>query len=183
MVAIRSKKSTTAVRSSNLVLGMLGCVFLGSVLLFGTSIHFISNSDNIPAPPRDDNIPAPIRPASKRILNPGQPAQISFDNAKMALQKVKAEFYERYGGKDAAEAMFAKAITLYGTTQETADRILRAIAQQDDFVMGFAGYSITVGRGNFFNQSFPFVAERVLKDPMKALGVPNFYVRNSAIGG
>ena len=103
--------------------------------------------------------------------------------AKTALDKVKTEFYERYGGQAAAEGMLAKTITTFGSIDGTAERILRAVARQEAFVMGFAGYSITVGRGNFFNQSFPFVVERVLKDSMKAVGVPNFIVRNSAIGG
>lgn len=113
----------------------------------------------------------------------GTPPQISFDNAKMALQTVRAEFNVLYGGQVEAEKLYSKTITAYGDIQETADRILRAIARQDDFVMGFAGYSITVGRGNYFKQSFPFVVERVLANSMKALGVPKFYVRNSAIGG
>ena len=181
----RSKKPSTGIRSSNLVLGILGCVLGGAILLFGTSLHFISSqsaTDNASQVDQQNN-KINHRHAASQSLNRGAPAQIPLESAKMALQTVKAEFYDRYGGKNAAEEMQSKTITAYGSIQETADRILRAIAQQDDFVMGFAGYSITVGRGNFFNQSFPFVVERVLKDPMKALGVPNFYVRNSAIGG
>lgn len=39
-----------------------------------------------------------------------------------------------------------------------------------------------MGRGNYFNQSYPFVLEEILKEPMKLIGI-DLQVRNAAIGG
>lgn len=159
---------------------------MGIVLLFGTSLHFLTSATGQNKNNEDHhqfNQPPLAQQRQMKSFMRGTPPQISFDNAKMALQTVRAEFNVLYGGQVEAEKLYSKTITAYGDIQETADRILRAIARQDDFVMGFAGYSITVGRGNYFKQSFPFVVERVLANSMKALGVPKFYVRNSAIGG
>lgn len=64
----------------------------------------------------------------------------------------------------------------------TAERILQAKEANRAFKMSFGGYSITVGRGNRFEQSYPFVMERILKAPMEALGI-DLVVRNAAIGG
>ena len=49
--------------------------------------------------------------------------------------------------------------------------------------MSFAGYSVTVGRGNYFSQSFPFIVEKILQATLQTLlGIP-LQVRNAAIGG
>ena len=189
-----SRKKPPQIRTSHILFGLLGCVIVGTVILFGGSLHFIlKNSDrsgassesggghphDIDSHPHDHPPPKKNLRQSSTLTNGG----VSLQAAKTALDKVKTEFYERYGGQAAAEGMLAKTITTFGSIDGTAERILRAVARQEAFVMGFAGYSITVGRGNFFNQSFPFVVDRVLKDSMKAVGVPNFIVRNSAIGG
>ncbi|CAB9507028.1 expressed unknown protein [Seminavis robusta] len=187
------------VRTSQLVLGILVCVLAGAVVLFGTSMAFLTqhekqtsgnNNNNI----KEDVISKPLatntntgkkeKSASTLLRHqlPAPPA-ISSQTVKTALDKVKQEFYDRYGGEQAANALYQKTITFFGAMDKTADRILRAVAQQEAFVMGFAGYSITVGRGNFFSQSFPFVVERTLQDILQKVGVPNFIVRNSAIGG
>uniref|UniRef100_A0A7S1BW83 Uncharacterized protein n=1 Tax=Corethron hystrix TaxID=216773 RepID=A0A7S1BW83_9STRA len=70
----------------------------------------------------------------------------------------------------------------------TSKRILAARQDDRPFVMAFAGYSTTVGRGNYFNQSYPFVAERILREPMLELlgdgtNSGKFIVRNAGIGG
>jgi hypothetical protein len=94
---------------------------------------------------------------------------------------LRKEFHIRYG--DASSQILANGIHLYGNLQETALRFVRAAAHNRPFVIAFAGYSVTVGRGNFFSQSFPFVLERVLKAPLKrTLGI-DLIVRNGAIGG
>lgn len=56
--------------------------------------------------------------------------------------------------------------------------------EQAEFVMAFAGYSVTVGRGNHLEQSYPFVLEKILS-PILQLSPFNtkLIVRNSAIGG
>ncbi|KAL7443652.1 hypothetical protein ACHAXH_009511 [Discostella pseudostelligera] len=88
-----------------------------------------------------------------------------------------------------------------GSIRATANRFLSAIVrhegdsasipsstqqqqQQPEFVMAFAGYSVTVGRGNHLEQSYPFVLEKILS-PILELPPLNIKltVRNSAIGG
>lgn len=99
-----------------------------------------------------------------------------------ALDAIKAAFSERYG-RDSSQAMLANGIRKYGSIQTTAERMLRAAAHNRPFVMAFGGYSVTVGRGNYFNQSFPFVTKRVLGQTFQdLLGIP-LEVRNAAIGG
>ena len=84
-----------------------------------------------------------------------------------------------------------------GSVRSTADRYLRSILrfeenqssslsafQHAEFVMAFGGYSVTVGRGNHFEQSYPFIMEKILAPilALPPLGV-KLVVRNSAIGG
>ena len=65
----------------------------------------------------------------------------------------------------------------------TADRMIQAKEDSRPFVLAFGGYSVTVGRGNFFSQSYPFVLEKIVKEIFKdALGI-DIVVRNAAIGG
>ncbi len=49
------------------------------------------------------------------------------------------------------------------------------------FLMIFGGSSVTAGHDNYYNQSYPFVAERRMKRALKALGV-ELVVRNIAQG-
>jgi hypothetical protein len=66
----------------------------------------------------------------------------------------------------------------------TAGRLLRAKTHHNaTFVMAFGGYSVTVGRGNHFHESFPFVMERLLREPLKEALNIDLVVRNAAIGG
>jgi len=50
------------------------------------------------------------------------------------------------------------------------------------FTMSFGGYSVTVGRGNHFSQSYPFVLQKILAPVFATLDV-DLVVRNGAIGG
>eukprot|EP00978_Attheya_sp_CCMP212_P040122 scaffold215645_cov42-Attheya_sp.AAC.2 len=114
----------------------------------------------------------------------------------MELNRLRSQYATRYGGEEASQAMFAKGVTAYHpkgasssssssssseTVQHTAERILRAAVSRT-FVMAFAGYSVTVGRGNRFEQSFPFVVQDVLEKAFELLGMA-LTVRNAAIGG
>eukprot|EP00978_Attheya_sp_CCMP212_P030401 scaffold111574_cov33-Attheya_sp.AAC.2 len=91
--------------------------------------------------------------------------------------------------------MFAKSVTVYHfngaswslalalsspseMVQHTAERILRAAISQK-FVMAFAGYSVTVARGNRIEQSFPFAVQNVLAFDLLGIALT---VRNPAIG-
>lgn len=107
-----------------------------------------------------------------------------------SIRSIRDTFAKRYGGDDEAYKMLSRGIKTFGdeskrklAVQHTAKRILRAAASDDPkFVASFGGYSVTVGRGNMFSQSFPFIMESVLKEPLKKLGV-DLVVRNAAIGG
>ena len=99
------------------------------------------------------------------------------------LQSMREEFYERYGGKEIASEMLERGIHSYGSIDSTALRMVEAAQAQRPFVMAFSGYSITVGRGNYFNQSFPFVVQRILEEPFQSLLSTKLIVRNGAIGG
>jgi hypothetical protein len=117
----------------------------------------------------------------------------NLQNYNAISQQLKKDFYIRYGGKELATQMLQKGIRKFDKKagggddligiHHTTGRILYSIATSQPFVMAFGGYSVTVGRGNYFSQSFPFVLQSLLQDAMEKLGVPNFEVRNAAIGG
>ena len=110
--------------------------------------------------------------------------------------RLRTEFADLYGGENAVRAMMERGMTFFpvNTTdlQEeqnppsdlvaTACRIKQAKDEGRPFKFTFGGYSVTVGRGNYFHQSFPFVMERILEEPFKSLGV-DLSVKNAAIGG
>lgn len=82
-----------------------------------------------------------------------------------------------------ANTLLKKGLHAFGNIDHTAQRLLAASREGRPFIMAFSGYSITVGRGNYFNQSFPFVVQDVLQDTVQhILGIP-LEVRNGAIGG
>ena len=211
-----TKKKPPIIRTSQIVLGLSGCVIVGTLLLFGSSFFlFAAKNDNnamtttssssassktqkktqsLPDHPvvsshQTKTLTTPLTKTTQHNNNDNINNQLrgggsaATSSLSRVLEQVKQDFYNRYGGRDTAETLFAKTITTFGDLDRTAQRILKSVVQQTPFVMGFAGYSITVGRGNYFHQSFPFVVERVLQESMKAVGVPNFIVRNSAIGG
>lgn len=125
------------------------------------------------------------------------------NNWPSAINKIREEFYTRYGGKEEAMAMLERGVKTAADTedhavQHTAERILRAVLKEGDnddkngkesetkknkFTMSFGGYSVTVGRGNYFHQSYPFVMQNILKPLFEDLLNLELVVRNSAIGG
>jgi hypothetical protein len=102
-----------------------------------------------------------------------------------AVHDVLNEFYQRYGGKEKAQQIYQRGIQSFGSSKEhTAHRFLRILASSDpSFVMSFAGYSVTVGRGNHYKQSYPFVLERILQPLILSEFNIQLTVRNAAIGG
>jgi hypothetical protein len=94
---------------------------------------------------------------------------------------------EEYGGSIRATAnRFLSAIVRHeGSASASIPKTSSAAQkQQPEFVMAFAGYSVTVGRGNHLEQSYPFVLEKILS-PIFQLPPINLKltVRNAAIGG
>lgn len=111
-------------------------------------------------------------------------------NPKELIAKIRQEFYTRYGGEKEALEMLARGILSASDTPEglkkaidhTAERIILARQNSREFVMSFGGYSVTVGRGNYYNQSYPFIMQKVLQPVFEAVDL-KLVVRNSAIGG
>lgn len=101
---------------------------------------------------------------------------------------IRDDFAKRYGGEIAARAILERALSSFASDSDnedvkhTACRIQNAKQDKRPFKFAFGGYSVTVGRGNYFSQSFPFVMERILKRPFQVLGI-QLQVRNAAIGG
>ena len=115
---------------------------------------------------------------------------ISTPKAREILNDVRRQFNERYKveGKNGdtiltGTELLRQGLHTFGSIDHTAQRILDASRERRPFVFAFSGYSITVGRGNFFNQSFPFVAQNVLEEPMRQIFDIPLVVRNAAIGG
>lgn len=97
------------------------------------------------------------------------------------ISKLRNDFELRYGSY--SKILLERGLDEFGSIDATARRMVEASQAGRPFVMAFSGYSVTVGRGNFFNQSFPFEVQRILNEPMqKLLGIA-LVVRNAAIGG
>lgn len=99
------------------------------------------------------------------------------------VKGVRDEFHRRYGPKSAEIYKRGVQVMGEGSIKATARRILYSASNQKSFNLGFAGYSVTVGRGNRFEQSFPFVVGRILTPLLKGTFQIPSTVRNAAIGG
>ena len=113
---------------------------------------------------------------------------------------LRRDFAELYGGENAARTILDRGLSTFGwdhhdtkddsapgsnfpsDLKHTACRIYSARNANRTFRFTFGGYSVTVGRGNYFHQSFPFVLERKLHDAFELLGV-RLNVTNAAVGG
>ena len=136
------------------------------MVLFYYSMLYITNTVSKPAPNRNLH----LRKVSPQKVNDW-------------IRQVRDEFYNRYGGKEYGDMLLSKGIKSFGSIDATAQRMVDAARNSRPFVISFSGYSITVGRGNYFNQSFPFILEQVLKRPMEKILDVQLVVRNAAIGG
>ena len=121
--------------------------------------------------------------------------------------RMRKQFASLYGGENAARYLIHSGITSFQSSEmdenqiglselfglkissnipsglkHTATRILEAKHNNRPFKIAFAGYSVTVGRGNYFHQSYPIAMERFLTKAMSLLGI-ELQVRNAAIGG
>ncbi len=114
-------------------------------------------------------------------------------NAKKIIQaasKLREDFASRYGGEKAARAILQKGISSFAPNNNGMDvgvaymakRMQNARDEKRPFTFGFAGYSVTAGRGNYFSQSFPFVMKHLLEPIMEEFGV-DIHVINAGIGG
>jgi hypothetical protein len=98
------------------------------------------------------------------------------------IDAFREAFLARYG-EEVSHLLRDQALQSFGSVQATAQRFLQAVAEDRPFRLAFAGYSITVGRGNFFHQSYPFVLYHLLEPLLQhSLQLP-LRVTNAAIGG
>ena len=122
---------------------------------------------------------------------------------------LRTTFALRYGNENMARMMLTRGISTFhrstwssdsripSNVQYTARRVLEVCkvrksssstagnataTSNGEFRISFGGYSVTVGRGNYFLQSFPFVLERLLQPIFETLNI-TLSVRNAAIGG
>jgi hypothetical protein len=127
--------------------------------------------------------------ADHNIIDKDNAAE-SKTKTKELISQMRQTFYDRYGGELEAAAMLKRGIIPAAGTPDdekkaiahTAERIILARQNTREFVMSFGGYSVTVGRGNYYNQSYPFILQEVLKPVFEAIDL-ELVVRNSAIGG
>mmetsp|Transcript_61880 Transcript_61880/g.73334 ORF Transcript_61880/g.73334 Transcript_61880/m.73334 type:complete len:628 (-) Transcript_61880:90-1973(-) len=104
------------------------------------------------------------------------------------IRSIKDEFRERYGGEKISGELYAKGIIpLDGRSaaigkKHISDLILSRRETNDPVSLSFGGYSVTVGRGNYFRQSYPFVLRDILAPLFESLRIP-LKVHNGAIGG
>lgn len=119
--------------------------------------------------------------------------------------RLKQQFALDYGGENAARYLIHSGVTTFEPSNErisqtsihemfhqlhdipsglkhTVLRLLTARQQNRPFKIGFGGYSVTTGRGNYFHQSYPLVLEKLLTKAMKLIGI-DLHIRNAAIGG
>ena len=130
----------------------------------------------------------------------------SIDGFNDEVSRLTKQFTSLYGGENAARYLLHSGVTTFNANhihtntdpesifdafnmqhvpsgiKHTAYRIFKAKKEQRPFKISFGGYSVTVGRGNYFNQSYPFFLQNLLSKPMELLGI-ELRVRNAAIGG
>jgi len=110
----------------------------------------------------------------------------SFWKASAGLRR---EFADTYGGENAARMLIDQGLTTFASEAvpedlvATACRIHTAKTENRPFRMAFGGYSVTVGRGNLFEQSFPFQMQKKFKTVFLLAGLEDLQVHNAAIGG
>jgi hypothetical protein len=101
-----------------------------------------------------------------------------------AAKTLRQKFAERYGGQVSARALLERSLVVLkkDSSQHSAmaHRIQTAINTRGVFHMAFGGNSAIAGCGNFFHQSFPFIVEGLLSDPLALLGL-TLKVRNGAM--
>jgi hypothetical protein len=171
-VGNHNKASLKAAKGLNLPLLVSSITLLMLLLLSVVFYWTVSNSvPKLDAPGEHVVSQSQFLPARRR-------KEASSQQASALIAQFREDFVDKYG--PTAIDWYHKAITPFGSLDATARRLLKA---ENKFVMAFAGYSVTVGRGNHFSQSFPFVLERLFRPLLRDILSINLEVRNAAIGG
>ena len=183
---VGSKRKDVRKGKFPLVLFLFGSMVVIMVVYCTMAFHAVSHMQVTQQEPRELTRNSP---AAGQAAVPALPNNPKDQASRKLLSEVRATFNNRYKvdheGSNVltGSKLLEKGLRSFGSVENTARRILEASNAKRPFVMAFSGYSITVGRGNFYNQSFPFVAGRILEEPMQQIfGIP-LTVRNAAIGG
>ncbi|KAI2499555.1 hypothetical protein MHU86_14916 [Fragilaria crotonensis] len=171
-VGNHSKASLKAGKGLNLALLVSSMTLLMLLLLSVVFYWTVSISEPTIAAPGEHAA------SISQLSPPRRRKEASFQQASTRIAQFRKDFVEKYGAT--AIDWYHKAITPFGSLDTTARRLLTA---ENKFVMAFAGYSVTVGRGNHFSQSFPFVLERLFRPVLRDILSVDLEVRNAAIGG
>jgi len=169
----------------------------------GTGESGTGNSGNLRGPqlpqqlPPEPVDPADIKAAKEKIQQFRHDFYMRYGGEQIAtemLHKGLHTFEKKHHHKNSDESSihftanrFLSTIVRHETDTEPILRVgmdETVKRSRAEFVMAFAGYSVTVGRGNHLEQSYPFVLEQLLS-PILALPPLDIklVVRNSAIGG
>jgi hypothetical protein len=193
-----SKKANTSILLLLLVfISFIGLVYIGKSTSHNSNdSHGITN--NVPIEKSTSHNSNDSHSITNNVPIEKSPSHNSNDghsitnvvSTRIEIDKIKQQFYKRYGGKEEADSMLNRGIKSAGSSasegtralNHTAERIIQALRNDKKFVMSFGGYSVTVGRGNYYKQSYPFIMEKVLKPVFESMSV-ELIVRNSAIGG
>lgn len=115
-------------------------------------------------------------------------AQATFAAARKAIATTLQTLQGEYGAEHAA-LLFQSVHFL--DRDYIKHKLVRALLGQNgspgkpksehDFVMSFAGTSVTAGHDNFYQQSYPVVMEKLIREAFVAAGL-NLEVRNHAMG-
>ncbi|KAL7503421.1 hypothetical protein ACHAXN_001231 [Cyclotella atomus] len=196
----------SAPSTDSLLLRITQLIFLIVVVWFVFLITSVNTAISISSTNHNSN----IRGHNVRAAAAARNANVDAFKAKQQIESIRNEFYNRYGGKEEATAMlsrglksFAKqsssskdidSVFTHDSLKGTATRFLSLLKEHElhppsgnntsvPFILSFGGYSVTVGRGNHFSQSFPFVFQRIIRPLLLSSLNIDLIIRNSAIGG
>ena len=112
------------------------------------------------------------------------PDQAQLNAVEAKIKETRAAILGVYGtGVDAAE--FAVGVDFLAGAKgrdQVVERLLRAFALGDSFVVAVGGMSDVAGHGNLFDEAYPNVCGDALRPVFEKAGV-RFAVRNMAMGG
>ena len=153
------------------------------------SIH--QHNHAIPPPPPQSKNNGPAQQQSSESITPADgddDSEPPLDEDQVGTERLTTidafrQAMETRYGTEVSKLLREKALQSFGSLHATANRFLQAVEEGRPLRLGFAGYSITVGRGNYFHQSYPFVLYHLLAPLLQhTLELP-LSIKNAAIGG
>ena len=113
----------------------------------------------------------------------GAPDSAKVAEVESAIAKTRGELVGIYG-EEVDPTLFGLGVEFFAEAGrgKIVERLLRAFALSDSFVIAFGGMSDVAGHGNLFEEAYPNVCGEVLRGVFAAADV-KFHVRNMAMGG